>query len=231
MATTLQLANSIAWAAPFLSYRPLTSGQNNEPALSSANTILQTILSPPFTWRWNRKIVPFTTQPDVSDYTVQAADFGYIELATCNGFEMETEGLLAVDGEPARPRFISAVLDDDNGNITFRLTPCHDQAYPVQAIYQKAAPLLLSPVSLWSPIPDWMSFVYNWGFLAMMALYTDDPRSQLFSAKFVSTLLSVSEGLSEEQKAMFAEQWLTMANQIQAGNLRISQGAEARGAI
>lgn len=41
-----------------------------EPALTSANTILQTILGPPFVWRWNRVVTGFVTTQGQQDYTL-----------------------------------------------------------------------------------------------------------------------------------------------------------------
>jgi hypothetical protein len=226
---SIKLQQSIAWAKSFLKYRPLDAGQNGEPALSSANTILQTILSPPFSWRWNRSVVKFTTEANQPDYAISCPNLGFIELATVDGFEMAVEDTLAAATETDRPRFISTVLDNGSGEVTFRLTPCPDDAYPVVVTAQNAAPLMTSTLSTWGPIPDSMIFVPHWGFLSMMAIYCDDPRAPMFAGKFVSTLLSVSEGLKEEDKALFAEQWLSMSAQAQVIGQRTSQGAEARG--
>ena len=81
MATTVTLGNSIGWAQSPLGFRPLTVGVNSEPAVTSANIILLTIISPPFSWGWNRAIVPFTTAPGQQDYTVPCSQFGFIEKA------------------------------------------------------------------------------------------------------------------------------------------------------
>lgn len=41
-----------------------------EPALTSANTIIQTILGPPFIWRWNRVVTGFICTAGQQDYTL-----------------------------------------------------------------------------------------------------------------------------------------------------------------
>jgi len=41
-----------------------------EPALTSANTVMQTILGPPFAWRWNRVVTGFVCTPGQQDYTL-----------------------------------------------------------------------------------------------------------------------------------------------------------------
>src|SRR5437870_4563771 len=67
--STKKVSDVVAWAAPFVSFMPLSIGNNTEPALSSANVIKQTILGPPFAWRWNREVLTFTCIPGVQDYT------------------------------------------------------------------------------------------------------------------------------------------------------------------
>ena len=66
--------------------RPTTGvGQNaNEPALTSANYIMQTILAPPFRWEWNRvtTTASITTVAGQSDYPVALSDYGWLEKAT-----------------------------------------------------------------------------------------------------------------------------------------------------
>ena len=67
LSTILQ---TIEWAKKFIFLRPLAIGDFLEPAVSSANTILQTILGPPFSWRWNRVATGFICVPGQQDYTI-----------------------------------------------------------------------------------------------------------------------------------------------------------------
>lgn len=84
MATTLTLQDVLNWAAIFCRFGTqtslLASGTNNEPAISSANTVIGTILGPPFCWPWNRVNTSFfSLQPGIQDYAVALATFGFLE--------------------------------------------------------------------------------------------------------------------------------------------------------
>lgn len=82
------------WARRFLFRRPVNIGNNNEPAITSANIILQTILGAPFRWRWNRAVTGFVTTAGVQDYTIfnwtalTQVQVGFILIDT-NGFSQQ----------------------------------------------------------------------------------------------------------------------------------------------
>src|ERR1019366_6184688 len=80
---TKTIANSVTWAQHFLGRRPFYFGTDLEPALTTTNTIIQTMLQPPFKWRWNRASKSFgvTTAGGGQDVTVSIPDFGFIEKA------------------------------------------------------------------------------------------------------------------------------------------------------
>lgn len=82
MAATITLQNTIDFVKPFLSWPNLAIGVNNEPAMSSANLVLQTIISPPFVWPWNRATANFQTIQGVQDYTMNITQFGFLEAAS-----------------------------------------------------------------------------------------------------------------------------------------------------
>jgi hypothetical protein len=82
MAATKTLQDSINWVQPFLNWASLTIGTNLEPALTSANQTLQTIVGPPFKWSWNRAITSFLTTNNQQDYNIAIANFGYLETAS-----------------------------------------------------------------------------------------------------------------------------------------------------
>jgi hypothetical protein len=82
MAATKTLQNSVDWVRPFLNWANLTIGTNNEPAFTSANQALQTIVGPPFVWPWNRSQATFYTSAGIQDYNVAISNFGFLETAT-----------------------------------------------------------------------------------------------------------------------------------------------------
>lgn len=82
MAATKTLQNSIDWVRPFLNWANLTIGTNNEPAFTSGNQTLQTIVGPPFVWPWNRNTASFYTVVGTQDYNAALSDFGFLETAT-----------------------------------------------------------------------------------------------------------------------------------------------------
>ena len=82
MAATITITDTIQWIQPFLNWANLTIGIDGEPALSSANLILQTIVGPPFVWPWNRATFQFQTTQGVQDYNLAIANFGFLEAAS-----------------------------------------------------------------------------------------------------------------------------------------------------
>lgn len=289
------------WAKKLNFGRRSAIGNFLEPALTSANTIMQTIMGPPFAWRWNRVATGFITVAGQQDYTLinwsaglavqtgwmavddsgncqmvttpgstgtsapawnhtkggtttesggvvwtnmgpigvpvsQTYNLGFIESVsvqdTVNGatkwFEITNQLNLALDSSQGRPRFISAQSDDGNGNITFRLMMIPDKAYPVAITMQQKPPVFTSTGQTWSPIPDEYARIYNWGFLSLMWLFADDPRFGVANQKFVSQLLSTSEGLSETQRNIFLQGWQQQTGQTVYNVDRLQQGIQAR---
>lgn len=70
------------WAQSFGGFRLLNLGNSNEPAVTCANVILQTIISPPFCWNWNRGSVSFVVTAGMQDWAETVANFGFIEKAS-----------------------------------------------------------------------------------------------------------------------------------------------------
>jgi hypothetical protein len=239
MPSTVTLQNSINWALPYLKYQPLTIGTANEPAITNANTILQTILGPPFVWRWNRGSDSSTsTVAGTQDYPVALATFGYLEKATVtdvNGIvtELEYKTVLSADTtgalNRARPNYLSAQSDDNAGNVTFRLMPVPDAVYVLTLVFQKQPILFTALGGFWAPIPDYMQYIYNRGFLAMALESADDPRFQVEHQRFLATLIAASEGLSETEKNIFLGNAINTSTQGQSAQLRTQQATQARG--
>jgi hypothetical protein len=239
MASTITLTNSITWAQQFVKLRPLQFGGTTlEPALTCANTVLMGILGPPFKWRWNRAVVSFPLVVGQQDYPVNAATFGWIETAVIQDLtqtpaawmEIDSKIVAGRDSASGRPHTIAAQLDNGAGQITFRVLPgSPDQAYPAELTIQKKAVLLTALANTWSPIPDEYSYIYNYGFLALIFLYADDPRFQWANQKFVAHLLAANEGLTETEISIFLNQWQSTVGDFAARAVRAQQAQQARG--
>lgn len=235
MASTITIQQSANWASSFGGFKLLNIGNSLEPAITSANIIIQTILSAPFCWNWNRASTTFNTVIGQQDYAISVPTFGFIEKAdyTRSGATSEivnTIGILGSGSEQGTPNNITAQIDNNAGTITFRLLPVPDQVYNVNVIFQKRIPSLISSMSnTWTPIPDHFSLIYQYGFLSLMMAYLDDPRWTLMTQKFVASLLAVAEGLSEEQRDAFEQAWLLYITEQSTTGLRRQQGVQASG--
>lgn len=240
MSSSRNLQDTVNWCEPFLSGKPLYLGAGSEPVLTNANIVKQTILAPPFRWAWNRaESAPFASAVGVSDNAVALSTFGFIErayLVLAGQPTFEIPNIVECLGpanaqEKDRPLSIAAQLDDNAGNITFRVAPAYDQIYQVTIVHQQKAALMTSLASSWSPIPDEFSNIYNMGVLALSLMFDDDPRFQIVNSRFVASLLSRAEGLSETQRSIFAARWNMMLSQPEAGSMRVKQGVNASGQI
>jgi len=215
---TIQLERTIQRSSQYARLEPLVFAANtyNDPAFSNADWVMQTILAPPFAWRWNRtsKGTPsapaFTTVIGQSDYSVSLPTFGWLEKATLYdpdsgyaAFELQVELLKAAETLANQPQRIATQLDDGQGNITFRLFGTPDKVYNICLEFQNAAQLFTDTTQTWRPIPDYLSFVYNEGFDFRTFSYLGDPRAQTSGQLFFQSLAQMSEGLSESQKNLW----------------------------
>src|SRR5579859_3993749 len=124
MGSTITLQNTVDWNRAYVVQRPTTGVAQiaNEPALTNANYLMQTILQPPFRWEWNRKVATaaITTVAGTSDYVVALSDYGWLEKATLvnpsapantpPNFELEVFEILAKDGQENRPQKIAVLV-------------------------------------------------------------------------------------------------------------------------
>lgn len=176
------------------------------------------------------------TSVTTQDYTVAAPNFSHIQKA--NVLDLDSDGVptkwmeltvnneLALESSQNRPEFIGPQSEDSSGNVTFRVFSSPDKAYPVEILAQNSAPAVTSINQTWAPLPDYLSYIYNWGFLALMWQFSDDPRSAIANNQFKAALLGRQEGLSEEQKNIFLNNWQA----LQEGYLmKMQQGIAARG--
>jgi hypothetical protein len=309
MANTITIAGTINFAQAYCGFKTLTVGTASEPAVSSANIILQCMIGPPFVWNWNRSSVSFTTVAATQDYATSAATFGFIEKASykipsagitntaltsgvatytaTNSFKAgdlvtvtglsnsptvynvtnqaiatatastftvlinnanigsggdtgtavvgttteisEVVSVIGTGSDLGSPNRISPQIDDNAGNITFRLLPAPDRVYTVEVIYQKRIPALITTTAnTWAPIPDHYSYIYQWGFLALMLVYNQDQRWTQANQKFVGNLLGAAEGLTESDKNIFQAAWLGTITEQQVTGMKTQQGLGAR---
>ena len=213
MMTTLTLRNTMNFAAPFLKNQPLEVS-NMEPAMTAGNIVLSAMLGPPLRWRQNRAETNFAISGSASDYAKSVASFGFIEAAWlvdggANQYPLEGALALGVNPSVERPKRIAPQFDDNAGTITFRMSSVPDQNYTCYVDFQKTAPLLTSPASGWGPVPDYFNYIFNFGFLAVMALLTNDSRFPIYEKWFVGRLLAAQSGLSEQERNIFLANWAT----------------------
>lgn len=232
MAITNTLLRSLNVASIFIRSAPLTGVNliNNEPGLTIGDTVKQFILSPPFAWRWNRGVTTFSTSPGQQDYQQSISDFGWLEKAVAddgqgNVQELEIQLTLATDSTSNLPIRISPILDNNAGQITFRLLPVPDKAYTVNIAYQKAATLFTDISNTWSPIPDYFSYLYNTGVQAYSYGYLNDIRYIPTLQIFVKQVLGANTGLDDSQKNIFLADFInskrdemTQLGKSQGGN-------------
>ncbi len=298
--STIRIVDTIEWAKRLNFGRHSNITNFLEPAKTSANLVLQTVLGPPFAWRWNRSVINFATASTAAwiastayalgfirvdsngnsqtvtsigsaphhsglteptwntviggttadgdltwttgnpqDYTI-ATNFGWIETssvqdtisAVSRWVVMTSKICLGLDSPLARPTFISAQTDDGAGNITFRLMPNPaDKQRNISVTVQKKAALITSLNQTWAPIPDEYSYIYQWGFLALMFLYADDPRSQMASAKFASHLIGANQGLTQTQINVFLANWQQITGMPISEQDTLQQGTNARNGL
>lgn len=308
------ILGSIEWAKRFNFNKRSGIGNSLEPALTSAQMVMDVILGPPFCWWWNNEEITFTASPTAAtanttgnvviasgvltltvtstfavqqllllsnfvsvpqlngqsivvltnngttitaninlpdvgstadtgtltsattqDYTIALPEFSHIEHASVLDIsktpavwmELEIKNNLALESKAARPNFIGPHVEDANGNVTFRLMPAPNLAYPVSLHIQKAAPILTSLNQTWSPIPDFMEYIYNQGFLSFMHSFNDDPaRSQMAGQKFVAHLLGRATGITATERNIFLSRWNDITDLDKA---MMQQGIQARG--
>lgn len=167
------------------------------------------------------------------DYIVAAPEFSHIDYAAIQDinqtpakwYELKEQDHLSLDSIRKRPEFINPQSQDASGNMTFRLMSPPDKAYPVVINAMKAAPVLTSLNSTWAPIPDFMQYIVNWGFLSLTWAFADDPRFGMANQKFTAGLLARATGLSEQERNIFLNNWDQMTGMAGAN---AQQGRVAR---
>jgi len=234
MANTVQTSiNAVQGALGF--WIP-TVGTNNEPAISAANMTQQVMLSPPFRWAWNRNSLIFNTAVGQQDYPLSVVDFGWLETATFQYpnsgkiFSLSTLNVspLGESSDQQQPASITVQQNIVGTSITLRFLGVPDQIYKVVVWYQKFVPLMATLGAGWTA-PDYMSHIYNRGFLAHLFEARGDVRAQQEKVSFAAALLSTAEGLTESEKNIFLAQYLPNMRMSELVQLKSQQGVQARG--
>lgn len=232
MANTIQ--TSINFVQGALGFWTPTVGTNNEPAITAANMTQQVMISPPFKWAWNRNSFTFNTVAGTQDYTQAVTDFGFAETATyATGSRIVSLDILnstplgeSVDRQ--QPNRICVQQNTVGTSIKLRFLGVPDAIYTIVVWYQQFQPLMSSLGSTWTA-PDYMSFIYNRGFLAHLYEAKGDVRAQQEKVSFAAALLSAAEGLTETEKNMFLAQYLPNLRMNELVQFKTQQGVQARG--
>jgi|HubBroStandDraft_3_1064219.scaffolds.fasta_scaffold69096_3 hypothetical protein len=208
----------------------------NDLALLAGDWVRQFMLSPPFAWRWNRTVTSFNTIAGQQDYPEVLSTFGWIEKANlvdntqapAVAVELQTRLNLSLETQTSQPVSVSPYLDNNDGTITFRLFPVPDKIYTVTINSQNAAPTFVSLNDLWTPIPDYLSYVYQQGFLAKAYEYFADERFSEAMQLFIKQTIAANTGLDETEVNLFLGERLITTRQAASMQQNIQLGNQGR---
>jgi hypothetical protein len=310
-ASNRTIQDTINWAKRLCFNHNPVIGNSLEPALTSANIVMQTILGPPFVWWWNTEDLVFTCSPTAPSATSSTATlaagvltvtapnsfsvnaaltaagftgalapingrliaiqsvigtfpsytgftalvplgplgpdtsaavftstttqdyvvappagydtaggattgwFSHIEHAsvyditnaTPNWMELTVKENLSLNSTLGRCTFLSPDSEDANGNVTFRVMPSPNKAYPVSIHILLTPPVITSVNQTWAPLPDYLQLIYSLGFLGWMLAFNDDPRAPMYNSQFKAALLARQGGISDQDRNVFLNQW------------------------
>lgn len=230
---SVTLQNSANFVRPYIKNQPI-SVIGQEPGLTAANLVLQTIIAPPLRWRFNRRQFSFLTVVGSTDYPIALPDFGFIETqwiidASGRAHAMNGAYSLGVDANQTRPTLLSPQYDDNFGNITFRVKNTPDAIYTVYGDYQRKPGLLTGPACMWDVVPDDFGHVYHLGFLTFLSLLVNDSRFPVFERWFLSRILGLQDGLDDQARDIFLGNWMNATRTVMRSQTATQQGAAARG--
>lgn len=209
--STLTIQNVVNWARTHTKLVPVVGvgGFSNEPALSIANDVLQTMLSKPYAWKWNRvEAASFDTVENQQDYTASVTDMGWLEHATIEDTnstqtpkprgDIDVVNHLHVTSEVGNPEKLAWLKPTDTG-LTWRLDKAAGSyVWTVYPVYQSKPPIKTDLTETWSPIPDELGYVIRQGFLAFAYRHADDPRAEQEYLKFIAMIERASIAADRE---------------------------------
>ena len=235
------LAQSVAFAQTFIQYSPLTVGTGNEPAVSIANEIQNTITNAPMVWPWNRyETTGISLTAGAQTYTVTSTDFSFMEKASLIAGDGSVYEILDVYNNEAsaltssnvnslnRPNSCCVFLINYGANFQVRFMGAPDQGYNSIFTYQILITPITSPSSTWA-IPDQYLDIYNNLFVGEAMAVVDDARAVQYRQRGIAALLAKQQGLSAMQKDAFLEQYWARDSQMLAKQQKTQQGGAARG--
>jgi hypothetical protein len=213
MAVSISLQNSIVYVQTILKNQSLFVN-NQEPALTTGNIVLQRMLGAPFIWRFNRSTITFPiSEAGGTDYTQTVSDLGRIETQWLNDdkgnmFELKGSQSIAKVSSMRRPVEVAPVYDDNEGNITFRFNSIPEQEYTANFDYQMKPMILTGPGMTFGPVPDEFGYLFNKGMLCEGALLVSDSRFPIWEKDFIAGMLATQDGLDAQAKNIFYDQML-----------------------
>jgi hypothetical protein len=230
---TLSVQASFIFAQTLIDNQRLNVN-NLEPGVTMANTVLGTMLSPPFKWRQNRRSTSFAiTAVGGTDYSRSLPDFGWMEeqwLQDGNNNILQLNGEVSLSKVSASraPTLIAPQYDDNQGNITFRFNSIPDENYTAYIDYQAAAQLITSPADTYTPFSDYFGYLFNKGMLSEAALLVNDSRFAIWRGEWIAQCLATQDGLDEQQKDMFYEQFMNRGRMGIRSTSSAQQGSQGR---
>jgi hypothetical protein len=235
--------NSVQYAQSFIGNLNPTVFYTSEPALTTLNTITALIVNAPFQWSWNRALVTQVLTAGTQDYTINVANFGYLEKASVNiasgspagEFEIldvRNNTPLSLTTVQNRPAAVAVQTQVVGTSIFVRFSPTPDQAYTVSLVYQKAPFFWTATTQDWftnAGIPLTMMDVFNPLFLAeAFEFANDEERASKYRTRGMAALLAKQEGLSSMQKNEILGQWNANNLQLLVAQQKTQQATQAR---
>lgn len=233
MGVTLSVQASMTYVQSLIDNQRLNVN-NMEPGVTMANTVLGTMMGPPFTWRQNRSNLAFPISTvGGSDYTRFVPTMGVIETQWLidsgeNILELNGATALAQVSFQRTPTLIAPQYDDNQGNITFRLNSVPDANYIVFLDYQNAAPLITSPADAFLPLSDYFGYLFNKGMLSEGALLVNDSRFSIWRSEWIAQCLATQDGLDAQAKDMFYNQFMNTTRTVQRSQDASRNGGQGR---
>jgi hypothetical protein len=233
MGVTLSVQSSMTYAQTLIDNQRLNVN-NMEPGVTMANTVLGTMLGPPFIWRQNRTNLSFpVTTVGGTDYVRSVPGMGFIEtqwLQDSEGNILELNGAsaLAKVSFQRTPTLIAPQYDDNQGNITFRLNSVPDANYTAFLDFQNAAQLITSPAAAFMPLSDYFGYLFNKGFLSEAALLVNDSRFSIWRSEWIAQCLATQDGLDAQAKDMFYNQFMNTTRTVQRSQDMSKNGGQGR---
>lgn len=140
--SSIKLLNTMEFAKKLNFGRPSAIGNFLEPAMTSANTVLQTIIGPPFAWPWNRVVTGFITTVGQQDYTLfnwtasTAVQPGWVTVDDGGNCQSVTTAGSTGTTVPAWNHTKGGTTDDDSGGGTAVWTNLGSIGVPVSPTYR-----------------------------------------------------------------------------------------------